>query len=221
MSIRLRISGEYACFTRPEMKVERVSYDVITPSAATGILEAIYWKPAIRWHVKKIEVLKPIRFQSLRTNEVKNVGSQSKAVAAYASGYVDGLALDISDVPLHRTQRTSMILVDVDYIIDAYFTETGKEVSNPMKHEAMFKRRAENGQCFHQPSLGLRQFPARFELLPESIELPAPIAENRDLGFMLHHIDHEYTPKRPAFFRAVMKEGVIEVPRYDAPEIVK
>lgn len=218
MSIRLRISGEYACFTRPEMKVERVSYDVITPSAATGVLEAIYWKPAIRWHVKRIQVLKPVRFQSLRTNEVKSIGSASKAASARASGYVDDLALDASAV---RTQRTSLILVDVDYIVEAYFTETGKEASNPMKHESIFKRRAENGQCFHQPSLGLRQFPARFELLTETSVSPSPIAETRDLGFMLHHIDHESTPRRPAFFRATMQNGIIEVPQHDAPEVMK
>lgn len=220
MSIKLRISGEYACFTRPEMKVERVSYDVITPSAATGILEAIYWKPAIRWHVRKIHVLKPVRFQSLRTNEVKDVASPSKAAAAHASGYLDGLELDVGS-RMQRTQRTSLVLVDVDYVIDAYFTETGKEASNPMKHEAMFQRRAENGQCFQQPSLGLRQFPAHFELLPDSSEAPNPIAESRDLGFMLHHIDHESTPKLPAFFRAIMNDGVIEVPCHDSPEVVK
>jgi CRISPR-associated protein Cas5d len=202
------------------MKVERVSYDVITPSAATGILEAIYWKPAIRWHIKKIQVLKPVRFQSLRTNEVKDTASAAKAATAHAAGNLDGLRIETSK-HLQRTQRTSLLLVDVDYVIEAFFTETGKEPANPMKHEAMFKRRAEGGQCFHQPSLGMRQFPASFELLSETSETPPPIGESRDLGFMLHHIDHECSPKRPAFFRAIMNDGVIDVPRYDASEVVK
>lgn len=219
MSIRLRISGEYACFTRPEMKVERVSYDVITPSAAVGVLDAIYWKPAIRWFVKKIEVLKPIRFQPFRTNEIKPIAAGRDAAAAYKSGDLRDLGIEIGIKT--RTQRTSLLLVDVDYIIEADFIETGKEASNRMKHESIFNRRAENGQCFQQPSLGLRQFTANFQLLEPNAEAPTPIAESRDLGFMLHHIDHETNPRLPAFFRASMENGVINVPRFDSPEVVK
>lgn len=218
MAFKLRVWGEFACFTRPELKVERVSYDVMTPSAAVGILEAIYWKPAIRWHVDKISVLKPIRFQSLRTNEVKSGVSPDNVKVGFEQGDMSKTFLNTAK---DRTQRTSLVLVDVDYIIEAHFTETGAEASNPSKHASIFKRRAEDGQCFHQPALGIRGFPAMFELLTGKNTTLVPVQETRDLGLMLHHIDHQVSPPRPAFFRAILNEGVISVPPINAREIMK
>jgi CRISPR-associated protein Cas5d len=219
MTIKLRVSGEWACFTRPEMKVERVSYDTITPSAAVGVLEAVYWKPAIRWHVKSISVLKPIRFQSFRTNEVDVIGSSANALQGMKKGVVDKLSVSAAD---NRTQRTSLVLADVDYVIEAYFTLTNvNDDMNTAKHASIFNRRASQGQSHHQPSLGLRQFDARFALVEDASQLPKPIQETRDLGFMLHHIDHASQVKQPAFFRAKMVAGVIAVPSLDSPEVVR
>ncbi|MFW5997003.1 MAG: type I-C CRISPR-associated protein Cas5c [Lentisphaeria bacterium] len=198
--VKLRIWGDYACFTRPEMKVERVSYDVMTPSAARGILEAIYWKPAIRWMIDKIHVLKPIRFENIRRNEVasrttitKKDMNGDKPVARY--------------VEEDRQQRASMVLRDVDYVIEAHFNFTSDEDNNEGKHLDMFNRRAEKGQCFHRPYLGCREFPADFALCRE---IPSSGLEGeQDLGFMLHDIDFE-NDMTPAFFRAIMKNGVID-----------
>lgn len=216
--IRLRVTGARACFTRPEMKVERVSYDVPTPSAVRGILEAIHWKPAIRWVVDAIHVLKPIRFQSIRRNEVGHKASSTKIRSAMNRGSLEGLAL-IADED--RQQRASTILIDVDYIVEAHFELTARAgpEDNEGKHLDVFNRRAARGQCFHQPCLGTREFPADFELLPADAPLPAAIAETRDLGFMLFDIDHA-APGRPSlFFRAKLDGGVIRVPHPTSPEV--
>src|SRR5258705_2062574 len=179
--IRLLVSGEYACFTRPEMKVERVSYDVMTPSAARGILEAIHWKPAIRWIVEEIHVLKPIRFQSIRRNEVGAKASARAIGTAMRTGEVGNLALIIED---NRQQRASTVLTDVAYAICARFalTPSAGPDDNEGKHLDIFNRRARNGQCFHQPCLGTREFPACFELVEPGAAPPQAIDENRDLG---------------------------------------
>jgi CRISPR-associated protein Cas5d len=213
--IRLHVAGDYACFTRPEMKVERVSYDVMTPSAARGILEAIHWKPAIRWVVEAIHVLKPIRFQSLRRNEVGAKASVSAARRAMNAGSVADLALVVDD---HRQQRAATLLVDVGYVIEARFEITARAGAddNAGKHADMFRRRARAGQCFHQPCLGTREFPARFALLEE--DSPPPIAETRDLGFMLFEIDHA-GDRASLFFRAQLDQGVMRVPPPDSAEI--
>src|SRR5215216_2196029 len=190
--IRLKVSGNHACFTRPEMKVERVSYDVMTPSAARGILEAVHWKPAIRWVVDRIHVLKPIRFQSFRRNEVGAKISADKARSAMKAGSTAGLGLVVED---NRQQRAMTLLVDVDYVIEAHFDLTDKATDDdtPAKHISMFNRRAESGQCFHQPCLGTREFPADFRLLGEDEPLPASELpedqRNRDLGWMLYDLD--------------------------------
>src|SRR5215813_10489240 len=167
--IRLLVCGDYACFTRPEMKVERVSYDVMTPSAARGILEAIHWKPAIRWVIDKIYVLKPIRFESIRRNEVGSKISESNIRRAMNAGSVDGLALCVDE---DRQQRAATILKDVAYVIDAHFELTAKADNDETegKHLEMFRRRASKGQCFHQPCLGVREFPAEFGLTDGEIE---------------------------------------------------
>jgi CRISPR-associated protein Cas5d len=226
--IRLKVSGPRACFTRPEMKVERVSYDVMTPSAARGILEAIHWKPAIVWRIDAIHVLKPIRFQSIRRNEVGHKAPAGKIKTAMNRGSLEGLQLLVDE---DRQQRAATVLVDVAYVIEAHFELTGRAEAgdNEGKHLDIFNRRAERGQCFHQPCLGTREFDARFELLASDAPLhqaaPADRTANlgfgtpRDLGFMLYDIDHA-APGRPSlFFRAELADGVMRVPAPDAPEV--
>lgn len=216
--VRLLVSGQYACFSRPEMKVERVSYDVMTPSAARGILEAIHWKPAIRWVIDTIHVLNPIRFQSIRRNEVGSKASARAIKTAMNSGRLDGLHLLVDE---DRQQRASTVLVDVAYLIDAHFVRTAKATAEDSegKHLDMFKRRAARGQCFHQPCLGAREFAARFELLSPDATPPTPISESRDLGFMLWDIDHEANGRPSFFFRAHLENGIMKVPPPDSSEI--
>ncbi len=215
--IKLRVSGKHACFTRPEMKVERVSYDVMTPSAARGILEAIHWKPAIRWIIDRIHVLRPIRFQSIRRNEVGHKASARNIKTAMNRESLDGLHLLVDE---DRQQRAATVLVDVDYIIEAHFEMTDKAGpdDNDGKHLDIFNRRAARGQCFHQPCLGTREFDARFALIAPDAPLPRAIGESRDLGFMLWDIDHE-TDRAALFFRAALKDGILDVPQPHLPEI--
>jgi CRISPR-associated protein Cas5d len=215
--IRLHVWGDRACFTRPEMKVERVSYDVMTPSAARGILDAIHWKPAIRWIVKRIHVLKPIHFESIRRNEVGSKITESAIRAAMKRKSVAGLCLTVDE---DRQQRAATVLRDVGYLIDAHFEHTSKwgPEDNDGKHAEMFRRRARAGQCFQRPCLGTREFAADFALVegdppkphPDLLKPPNP----RDLGFMLLDIDFS-RGSEPVFFRAEMRDGVIEVPRLD------
>jgi CRISPR-associated protein Cas5d len=218
--IRLHVWGERACFTRPEMKVERVSYDVITPSAARGILEAIHWKPAIRWHVDRIQVLKPVRFESIRRNEVGGKLSAATVAKAMKAGRTDGLATVIED---DRQQRAATILRDVAYVIHAHFglTDRAGPDDNVGKHLDIFNRRARKGQTFHAPCLGTREFPAAFALVEEGTEVPRPdpaLAGERDLGWMLHDIDFA-DGTTPRFFRASMVDGLIEVPPFNGGEV--
>jgi CRISPR-associated protein Cas5d len=216
--IRLRVSGDHACFTRPEMKVERVSYDVMTPSAARGILEAIHWKPAIRWVIDAIHVLEPIRFQSIRRNEVGRKAPAGKIRTAMNREILGDLAVVVDE---DRQQRAATVLVKPSYVIEAHFILTGKAGpdDNEGKHLDLFNRRATRGQCFHQPCLGTREFAARFELIAPDGPLPAAIDETRDLGFMLWDIDHEAAGKPSLFFRAKLQNGVMSVPQPDSPEI--
>lgn len=215
--IRLHVSGDHACFTRPEMKVERVSYDVMTPSAARGILEAVHWKPAIRWIIEKIHVLKPIRFQSIRRNEVGHKAPVGAIRRAMNAGSLEGLHLLADE---DRKQRATTLLVNVAYVIDARFELTDKAGTEDKegKHLDIFNRRARKGQCFHQPCLGVREFSARFELLEPGIPTPAAIAETRDLGFILFDIDHALD-RSSLFFRGRLDHGVMAVPPPGAPEI--
>lgn len=242
--IKLHISGDYACFTRPEMKVERVSYDIITPSAARAVLEAIYWKPQIRWVIDRIHVLKPIQFTNLRRNEVSAVIPANTISAAMKVGTgTGGLSLAIEDT---RQQRATTLLRHVAYVIEAHFEvvdlcfdKNGPEMERRAcegKHLDMFTRRARGGQCFQQPYFGCREFPAAFRLieadepLPTS-ELPAEQLQ-RHLGWMLHDI--AYLPAtskdkdsfltgrgarvrtEPRFFEAKMENGVVTVPLFTA-----
>lgn len=222
MGVRLHVWGDRACFTRPELKVERVSYDVPTPSAARGILEAIHWKPAIRWHVDRIHVLNPIRFQSLRRNEVGAKASAANARSAMHAGHTNGLGIVVDE---NRQQRAAMILIDVAYVIEAHFemTDRAGPDDTAAKHVSMFNRRAAQGQCFHRPCLGTREFPAEFALIEEGARLPVshlPIDQrDRDLGWMLHDID--FTDRATShFFRArIDAEGAIAVPPPGSPEL--
>ncbi len=216
--IKLWVGGARACFTRPEMKAERVSYDVITPSAARGILEAIHWKPAICWVVDKIHVLKPIRFESIRRNEVGSKISDRNATTAMTSGKLDGLVTYVDE---DRQQRASTILREVAYVIEAHFEMTGRagDDDNDAKHLDTFRRRAARGQCFHQPCLGTREFVADFELV-EGDAPPSglPIDQrNKDLGWMLYDINFA-NDRLPMFYRPVMTDGVIDVAKYRPEE---
>ncbi len=214
----LELSGPWACFTRPEMKVERVSYDVMTPSAARACFEAILWKPAIRWHVRKIEVLKPIRWINLRRNEVASVVSTRNVETAMKNGTGD-LALYIED---DRQQRAGLFLRDVSYRVhaDLEFKRAADPDASPMKYQEMFERRASKGQCVNQPYLGCREFAAAFRLVADPAAEPAPVAETRDLGFMLHDLDFAKTNgPQPRFFRAQLKNGVVAVPAWDSEEV--
>ncbi len=221
--IRLRVWGDYACFTRPEMKVERVSYDVMTPSAARGILEAVHWKPAIRWVVDRIHVLKPIRFETLRRNEVGHKISAKNAERAMAKGSTEALGLAVDE---DRQQRASTVLRDVDYVIEAHFdlTKRAGQDDVPGKHLDMFNRRARQGQCFHQPCLGCREFAAAFALVEPDQAVPeadgaasSTLNGRRDLGWML--LDIDYPTGRSHFFRAELVDGVLDVPALDAAEV--
>lgn len=216
--IRLKVAGDHACFTRPEMKVERVSYDVMTPSAARGILEAIHWKPAIRWVIDAIHVLQPIRFQSIRRNEVGHKAPAGSIKSAMKRGDLAGLNLLVDE---DRQQRASTVLVNPAYVIEAHFEMTDKAglEDNEGKHLDTFNRRAARGQCFHQPCLGTREFAARFELLPPDEPLPEAIKESRDFGFMLFDIDHQAKGRPSLFFRALMENGVIRVPHPTSKEV--
>jgi CRISPR-associated protein Cas5d len=203
---RIKVWGEYACFTRPEMKVERVSYDVMTPSAARGILEAILWKPAIRWQVTQIDVLKPIRWASVRRNEVGAVMSPRSR----------GLFIENQ-----RQQRAGLFLRDVAYVVHAYFELTARAGAEDKmnKFEEMFIRRAENGQCFHRPYLGCREFAADFELIKMEAPVPTPITESRDLGFMLYDIDFSGSEPVPLWFRPELRAGRMVVPSLNSVEV--
>lgn len=199
------------------MKVERVSYDVMTPSAARGILEAIHWKPAIRWVIDAIHVLEPIRFQSLRRNEVGHKAPAGKIKTAMNRESLEGLALIVDE---DRQQRASTILVNVAYVIEAHFemTERAGDEDNEGKHLDVFRRRAAKGQCFHQPCLGTREFDARFRLIAPDEPMPQAISETRDLGFMLWDINHAGN-RASMFFRAALKDGVMKIPAPNSAEI--
>ena len=211
--VKLLVRGDYACWTRPEMKAERVSYDVMTPSAARGILEAIYWKPQIRWVIDRIRVFAPIRFTNIRRNEVASKIPTGTVKSAMKGG-VQVLALYADQ---DRQQRASLLLKDVCYGIEARFevvdaTEAdGCINAEPAgKHLDIFNRRLKKGQCFHRPYLGTREFAARFEPVETWPECPDALKGERDLGFMLHDIDFGDN-MTPRFFRARMVDGVIDV----------
>ena len=203
LPIQVEVWGRDACFTRPEMKTERVSYDVITPSAARGIIESIYYHPGLRWVIDRIHVLSPIRFTNLRRNEVK-----SKISAANAMGIANGYLVTGNDIQ----QRAAVMLQDVHYVVEAHFemTERANASDNPGKFQDIVKRRLRRGECYSQPYLGCRECTAHVSLWKGG-EIPA-ISETRDLGWMLYDMDYSDLQNiQPMFFRAQMRNGVIDL----------
>lgn len=206
--VRIECWGEYACFTRPELKVERVSYEMMTPSAARGLVEAIFWHPGMRYVIDRIYLLKPIKFTNIRRNEVKSKVSANNMLTAARQGKSSYLSTreDIA-------QRAATVLRDVHYCIDLHFeiTENANDTDNSGKFREMLCRRARKGQCYHQPYFGCREFPARFRLL-EDDESINPYPESRQLGFMLYDMDYSDREHiRPMFFQAELKNGVLDV----------
>lgn len=210
MSIKVEVWGDYALFTRPEMKVERVSYDVITPSAARGILESIFWHPGLCWHIDKIFVMNRIAFTNIRRNEVKSKISARNLNTVMNGGSAPLYICTSDDIQ----QRASLLLKNVRYVIEAHFNLTDKaaESDNPGKFQDIIKRRLEKGQFYHQPYLGCREFPAHFKRYTGDKPETVYQGEAKDLGWMLYDMD--YSDKnniQPKFFRAVLKNGVLDL----------
>ena len=213
IGVKVRVWGKYALFSRPEMKVERCSYDVMTPSAARGILEAVYWHPGMRWVIDKIHVVNPVRFTSVRRNEVKSKIPAGNVLQVY-NGTKEVQSLYIS-TKAEIVQRASLLLRDVEYVIEAHFemTERANETDNPGKFKDIIMRRLRRGECFHMPYFGCREFPANFCLCEEEeIRTAYDDVEEKDLGFMLYDMDYsDGNNIQPMFFRAVMKRGVLDL----------
>lgn len=233
--VKMKVWGDYACFTRPEMKVERVSYDVMTPSAARAVIEAIYWKPAIRWIIDAIHVLKPIKFDNIRRNELEGKLSS----AAITKGMKNHEPVEVF-IEENRQQRAAMVLRDVAYVIEAHFEAITEDGQNEGKHLDIFNRRLQKGQCAYQPYLGTREFSAHFAPVDE-IPASALVGE-KDLGFMLFDLDFggrapqpvqeagatlfdtassDRENIRPMFYRPLMVNGVIRVPHPDSEEVYR
>lgn len=228
----LEVWGDMACFTRPEMKVERVSYDVITPSAARAVFEAIFWKPAIEWRIKKIEVLNPIKWTTVRRNEVSSLMNYNKTGLFIENERTQKSSLLLKDVHYRITaelvfipirNRAELFAVEGKSLVDAKEQEMMRADENPGKYNAMFERRARKGQCFTQPYLGCREFSASFKLIESSHnERMQPICESKDLGFMLYDMD--FTNKnnpQAMFYRVNMNNGVIHVPDKEGEEVLR
>ena len=207
-NFRVRVSGALACFSRPEFSTERVSYEIITPSAARGILEAILWKPAIRWEVRRVSVLKPVKWMEFRRNEVN---SRVPTRDAGASARTEEPLRDFYAAE-DRAQRNTVALREVDYLIEAemHLTRLAGDGENLTKFREMFLRRIEKGQQHYQPYLGCREFPAQVELASQEMQ---PIPESRDLGWMLHDLDFS-AEIQARFFPASMIAGVVEIPAW-------
>jgi CRISPR-associated protein Cas5d len=234
----LEVEGDYACFTRPEMKVERVSYDVITPSAARAVFEAIFWKPAVRWRPTKIEILNPICWTSVRRNEVGSVMSdrspgifiednRQQRAGLFLRDVSYRLHAELEFIPQNRRGSTKNPLPD--YLVGeeeqsfaAEYAETAMTGmdENPGKYNAMFERRARKGQCFNQPYLGCREFSCSFRLVDDPSKERPPIEESRELGFMLYDLDFGDPDNiKPAFFRARIEKGVVAIPLWESEEV--
>lgn len=207
MSIKMEVWGDYACFSRIELKIERVSYDVPTPSAARGIIESIFYHPGLKWHIDKIYIMNPIRFTSIRCNEVKSKISASKIMKA-----ANGKGVSYIDRNKDIEQRSALMLCDVHYVIEAHFemTDRANESDNPGKFQDIIKRRLRKGQAYSQPYFGMRQCTTHFRLW-EGGEIPT-IPETRDLGFMVFDMDYsDPNDIQPMFFRAKLENGVLDL----------
>ena len=209
--ILVRFWGELAAFNRPELSVERYSYDIMTPSAARAMLEAIYWHPPMVWHIRRIYVECPIRFTNVRRNEVSKKISVSDLYSA-ARGSDKPIFIDRREA---IQQRAATVLRDVSYVVEANFTLIPEKMNaddSAEKFYAIFCNRARRGRCFTQPYFGCREFPASFELIEENSRQPQPISESRDLGIMLFDMDFSDTSNiKPMFFHAEMVKGVVDV----------
>lgn len=220
MSVTVEVWGDYACFSRPEMKVERVSYDIVTPSAARGLLEAIYWHPGLRWVIDRIHVCAPIRFTNLRRNEVKDTINARKVKTVMEKGQGD---LYLA-TPESIQQRAAMVLRDVHYVIEAHFemTPNASPGDNPGKFQDIMKRRLSRGQFYHQPCFGVREFPANFQPCEAIPPCPQELRGEKDLGWMLLDLDYSAPENiEPRFFRAVLRDGILTVPAFDSPEVTR
>lgn len=217
MAIQVEVWGEYACFSRPEFKTERCSYDVMTPSAARGLLESIFWHPGLKWTIDRIHVCNPIQFTNIRRNEVKDTISGRKVRTVMEKGQGEFYL-----ATPERQQRAAMVLRDVHYVIDAHFdlTENAAPSDNAGKFQDIIKRRLERGQCYSMPYLGTREFPAHFQRCTTLPPCPDDLKGTRDLGWMLWDMDYS-DPKNitPKFFRATLEDGVLTVPTAGSGEV--
>ena len=208
--VKVRVWGDLALFSRPEMKVERCSYDMMTPSAARGILEAIYWHPGMRWIVDRIYLRKPVRFTSIRRNEVKSKISANNVLSVMNGGDKPLFISSKEDI----VQRAAVLLRDVDYVIEAHFemTDNAGPCDNPGKFKDIVMRRLRRGECYHMPYFGCREFPANFELFEQENVDTAYVGEEKDLGYMLYDFDYSNPEDiQPMFFRAVLSNGILDV----------
>ena len=211
IGVRVKVWGDYALFSRPEMKVERCSYDIMTPSAARGIMEAIYWHPGMCWKIDRIHIMKPIQFTSIRRNEVKSKVSANNVLSVYNGAKKEVFISSKEEI----VQRASLLLKDVEYIIDAHFEMTDKanDSDNPGKFKDIIMRRLKRGECYHTPYFGCREFPVNFCLCEEEeVHSAYEVVEEKDLGFMLYDMDYSEPENiQPMFFRAVMRHGVVDL----------
>ena len=219
MSIRVEVWGDYALFTRPEMKVERVSYDVITPSAARGLIEAIYWHPGLKWIIDRIHVQAPICFSNLRRNEVKSTISARTVRTVMERGKGELYLCTADDIQ----QRSALLLRDVRYVIEAHFDLIPEKMAPGDSHgkfQDIVKRRIQKGQFYHQPCFGCREFPAQFKPCQAIPPCPEALEGEKDLGWMLWDLDYSDPENiRPLFFRAILRDGVLDVPPRDSGEV--
>lgn len=219
MPVSLEVWGDYACYTRAELKTERVSYDVMTPSAARGLLESLFWHPGLRWVVDRIHVCAPIRFTNLRRNEVKSTVSARSARTVMERGKGALYLVTSQDIQ----QRAAMLLRDVHYVIDAHFEMTDRAAAsdNAGKFQDIIQRRIRKGQFYSQPYLGCREFPAQFKACEALPPCPEELKGVRDLGYMLWDLDYA-DPENitPLFFRAVLRDGVLDVPTRNSGEVI-
>ncbi len=219
MSIRLEVWGEYALFSRPEMKTERVSYDVMTPSAARGLLESVYWHPGLKYIIDRIHVCAPIRFTNLRRNEVKATVSARSARTVMERGSGELYLISSQEIQ----QRAALLLRDVHFVLEAHFDMTDRAApgDNPGKFQDILKRRIKRGQFYSQPYLGCREFPAQFKLCEELPPCPEELRGVRELGYMLWDLDYSNPEDiRPLFFRASLQNGVLNVPLRNSGEVI-
>lgn len=210
VGVKVKVWGDYALFSRPEMKVERCSYDIMTPSAARGILEAIYWHPGLAWKIDRIHVMKPIQFTSIRRNEVKSKISANNALSVYNGAKKELFISSKEEI----VQRASLLLKDVEYVIEAHFelTDKANDSDNPGKFKDIIMRRLRRGECYHTPYFGCREFPVNFCLCDEEVRGAYEVVEEKDLGFMLYDMDYSDPEDiKPMFFRAIMRRGVVDL----------